>query len=603
MNDIDTSLGMERAAMTTHFEFSNFAEALASHAAHSPDKIAVVDPWSAQILTYGALDHAARSIAGALAGQVPAGSAIGLATTPDIRAFQAYAGIAYAGMAPALLPTPEMPTQIHEFVPLAEHWRTAVPTALMVDATDFALSEAAHADHWFGSEAPLRIERLLEADVVPIAGPIPSSPTAPGHWIFSSGTTGPAKAIRLSRKAIAFNLSYTARSWSFDSNSRVVGNGTPFHSAGLMVGYLMPLFVGASAVLLPPARFSQNPGLLLDTISRHEVTHLACADSMIDRLLREASHAFATADLSAFQCVVIGGEPLSHDTFRDISKALRDNNASHVTVGTAFGMTEAAGLISTSGRQHPETGHFAVNSLSRGHAKSVDDPSGRFVASGGSASYGVTVCVVDDAGMELPSGCVGRVVFQSPSLFDCYEGEASATLTVRRRRSGELQNGFFATGDLGFVLKGRYGDEIAIVGREKEMICIGSRRYHGLDIETAIELACPELSLDQIIAVGDPDDAARILVLIEDPQQAPLEDLIHRVHDALARTFPDTLVRVAITKRKSFPWIPTSSKKPRIRARQAFEDSKLPILMLALPANGTDGTKSFVAGGTKCVHM
>ena len=581
--------------MTSQSELLTFPEALAIHALHSPDKIAVLDPWTAQNLTYRALDHAARSIAGALAEQVPAGSAIGLTTTPGLDAFKAYAGITYAGMAPALLPTPETPTQIKDFAPLAAHWRTAVPTSLTVDATDYALSEKTHGNHWFSQAAPVRIEHLLEADVVPSAGPIPRAQAAPGHWIFSSGTTGPAKAIRLTQSAIAFNLNYTASSWSFEKDSRIVANGTPFHSAGLMVGYLMPLFVGGSTVLLPPTRFNLNPALVLETIAGHGATHLACADSMIARLLGEASHAFETTDLSALQCIVIGGEPLSEGTFRGILSALRDNNASHVTVGTAFGMTEAAGLIATSGRRCPATGHFSVKGLSNGRAKSIDAPNGRFVATGGSADHGVTVCVVDDANEELPSGSVGRIVFQSPSLFDGYEGTASSTQTVRRRGSGEFHTGFFATGDLGFVLKGRCGDEIAIVGREKETIHIESHRYYSLDIETAVERTCPELSLHQIIAVGDPDDAQRILVLIEDPQQLPLDHLVNRVHKALALSFPGMVYRVAITAPASFPWIPTSSKKPRIRTRQAFKDRKLPILMIAVPAKGTAEPRTLIA--------
>jgi len=241
-------------------------------------------------------------------------------------------------------------------------------------------------------------------------------------------------------------------------------------------------------------------------------------------------------------------------------------------------MTEAAGLISSTGLRPPRAAHVSVEALTVGRAETVDH--GRFFASGGEARFGVSVYVIDDNGAELDSDRVGRVVFRSPSMFDSYEGQDTKFLTITRK-TGELLPGTFPTGDLGFVTQGENGPEIVIIGREKETIFIGTREYFSLDIETMVAESSVGLSVDDVIAVSDPEVPDGILVLIEglasEKQQA------QRIRDVLAQAFTEPVFRVALIARGSFCWIPTSSKKPRLRTRSAVEAKTLPVLAVAGP--------------------
>lgn len=559
------------------WDFPDVCAALTAHVARTPGKVAVIDPWAGRSITYGDLLGMARQAAEALGRHVPPGGAVGLTTTPGIDALVAYMAISLAGAAPVMMPTPETAAQTDAFAAVAGPWRKAVDFAAMLEATDHPLSGSPHGHLWYGNEAPLRLAALL-AESSGAPGPVPApSASATGHWIFSSGTTGPAKAIRLTRRAVAFNLAYTAASWRFDDTSCILGIGTPFHSAGLMVGYLMPVFAGATTVLMPPAQFGRNPAEALAMIARYGVTHLACPNSMIATLLREAGAAFAAADLSRFRSIIIGGDPLAETTLRGIRSMLSDNDARHVTVGTAFGMTEAAGLISSSGCRPPATGHVSVRALTEGRVEYTDH--GRFFASGGPAQHGVSVCVVDGDGIELPPGQIGRVVFHSPSMFEAYEGQDSRFLTITRH-SGDVLERAFPTGDLGFVTQGESGPEIVIMGREKETIAIGARRYFSLDIETLAAESCAGLSVDDVIAVSDPEEPAGILVFVERPGTGE-DHQAQCIRDALVQAFPGPAFRVAVMAPGAFRWIPTSSKKPRLHTRAAFEAQSLSILAMA----------------------
>lgn len=187
---------------------------------------------------------------------------------------------------------------------------------------------------------------------------------------------------------------------------------------------------------------------------------------------------------------------------------------------------------------------------------------------------GVSVFVIDELGAELPPDTIGRVVFHSPSMFDGYEGQEADFLTVTRR-SGESLQGVFPTGDLGFVTQGASALEIVILGREKETIVIGARRYFSLDVEAAVARACPGLSVDSVIAISDPGDAKAVRVLIEGPLRVDLS--IHRIEEALEWAFPGLNVRIAVLAGR-FLWTSTSAKKPRLQSRAAFAAGTLPIL-------------------------
>ncbi|MGB4809089.1 MAG: AMP-binding protein, partial [Candidatus Phosphoribacter baldrii] len=71
------------------------------------------------------------------------------------------------------------------------------------------------------------------------------SPDAGAFVLYTSGTTGLPKGVRLSRRAVAAGLDALAHAWAWTAND-VLAHGLPlFHVHGLVLGVLGPLRIGS----------------------------------------------------------------------------------------------------------------------------------------------------------------------------------------------------------------------------------------------------------------------------------------------------------------------------------------------------------------------
>lgn len=82
----------------------------------------------------------------------------------------------------------------------------------------------------------------------------------------------------------------------------------------------------------------------------------------------------------------------------------------------------------------------------------------------------------DDSGHALPTGKIGEVVMKSAANFTGYLKDEDATHRV-------MQNGWFQTGDLGFLDEGGF---LHIVDRKKDIIIRGGENISCLEVENAI---------------------------------------------------------------------------------------------------------------------
>ncbi len=75
------------------------------------------------------------------------------------------------------------------------------------------------------------------------------SPDAPAVILFTSGTEGEPKGVALSHANILANVEQVRAHIAFYPNDVVFNPLPTFHSFGLTVGALMPLYLGVKAVL------------------------------------------------------------------------------------------------------------------------------------------------------------------------------------------------------------------------------------------------------------------------------------------------------------------------------------------------------------------
>jgi acyl-CoA synthetase (AMP-forming)/AMP-acid ligase II len=120
---------------------------------------------------------------------------------------------------------------------------------------------------------------------------------------------------------------------------------------------------------------------------------------------------------------------------------------------------------------------------------------------------GCQVKIVDGQRRPLEEGLVGEVAVQSPYLLKEYLNNPQATAQSLD------QDGWFFTGDLGFLLDCR----LYVTGRQKDLIIVGGRNFYPQDIESIVN-TCPGAIPGRCVALGLEDEdlgTQKVLVLLE----------------------------------------------------------------------------------------
>ena len=170
------------------------------------------------------------------------------------------------------------------------------------------------------------------------------SPDKPAVILFTSGTEGEPKGVVLSHANILANVEQVRAHVPF-YQSDVVFNPLPtFHSFGLTVGALVPLYLGVKAVLHPSPR---QPHEIVRRIKERNATILLATDTFVSQYVRAASN----GELASLRLAVCGAERL-HDETRQLVKRKYP-----VELLEGYGVTEAAPVLSANrpGANRPGT--------------------------------------------------------------------------------------------------------------------------------------------------------------------------------------------------------------------------------------------------------
>lgn len=188
-----------------------------------------------------------------------------------------------------------------------------------------------------------------------------AKPHEPAVILFTSGTEGEPKGVALSHANILSNVEQVRAHLEFFDNDVVFNPLPTFHSFGLTVGSLMPLYVGIRSVLHPTPR---QPHEIVRRVRERGATILLATDTFISQYVRVADH----DDLKSLRLAVCGAERLRDET-------------RHLVLGKCgaeliegYGVTEASPVLSANqpGANHPGT----VGRLLPGIETRVDDVEG-----------------------------------------------------------------------------------------------------------------------------------------------------------------------------------------------------------------------------------
>lgn len=331
---------------------------------------------------------------------------------------------------------------------------------------------------------------------------------------FTSGSTGKPKAVRVT------DASLWANAHSFLTNlrcleaqkyptERLVSWLPLYHDMGLIGHFLSVVLFGLQATYLPTLAFLRDPGIWLDTVSRHRGTVSFAPNFAFALTVKKAAPPAAgeiTWDFSSVRVFGCGAEPINAEVLDAFIDAYGPYGLKQEAVMPAYGMAEATLAIAfdslASRFQRLPISGAAYRNEGLVVPAAVGDDVLTFVSCGKVLDDRHRVRIIDDAGRELVPGRVGDVQFHGPSVAAGYFENAEAT------RSAFSADGWLSTGDRGFIVDGN----LYVTGRKKDILVVNGRNYDPQQVEWAVE-DVPGIRKGNVVAFSVPGDVTEQVVI------------------------------------------------------------------------------------------
>jgi acyl-[acyl-carrier-protein]-phospholipid O-acyltransferase / long-chain-fatty-acid--[acyl-carrier-protein] ligase len=303
--------------------------------------------------------------------------------------------------------------------------------------------------------------------------------------IFSSGSTGEPKGVRLTHFNVDANVEAVAQVFPLRPDDRILGILPLFHSFGYLV-----LWMAANHPI--GVVFHPNPldaGAIGQIVQRFRITLLVATPTFLQLYLRRCT----PAQFGSLRLVLAGAEKLSER----LAQAFEDHFGIRPLEG--YGATECAPAIALSTLDYRAPGFYQPGSR-RG-----------FV---GQPLPGVSLRVVDPETFEpLPPDTPGMLLVKGPNVMRGYLGRDDLTAAVMR-------DGWYVTGDIAMIDEDGF---VRITDRLSRFSKIGGEMVpHGRVEEALQEAAGAATQVFAVTAVPDERKGERLAVLHTlDPEQIP----------------------------------------------------------------------------------
>ncbi len=271
----------------------------------------------------------------------------------------------------------------------------------------------------------------------------PLEPAEIGALFFTSGTTGPSKAVATSWHYLFSAAATVAASWELGEGD-VLWTGMPLFHLSAAPSVLAPMLVGGTTVL--SANF--RPSEVWNEVRACGAAGFAGAGAMVSMLWNQPPDPRDAMLPLRF----ISAAPISADLYRSIEQRYG------VRIVTMYGMTEAFPI--------------AFKSVSE---EGVPGTSGR-------VNPAFDVRVVDGDGRPLPVGTTGEIACRAKSAHSMSEGyvDVDAVDSQLRVKSHEE---WFRTGDLGSL---DADGNLTYVDRVKDSLRRRGENVSSVEVETTV---------------------------------------------------------------------------------------------------------------------
>ncbi|KAK3314585.1 hypothetical protein B0H66DRAFT_520643 [Apodospora peruviana] len=308
--------------------------------------------------------------------------------------------------------------------------------------------------------------------------------------MLTSGSTGNAKAVRLTHKQILASVAGKSAHRKLPLDRPMLNWIGMDHVAGLIEIHMHALFLGVDQVHVNAVDVVSSPRIFLDLLSHHRVSRSFAPNFFLAKLVSTVqtpttngntmtdgtTHGLSSSsteqdwDLSNLLWLVSGGEANDVKTVDAVATLLQQYGAPRNVVSAGFGMTETcAGCI-----YHLDNPNY-------------DMANGNAVCSLGTPVPGAEMRVAvsinkspDEVIVLAQSDEQGELQVRGPMVFEGYYRNDKAT------REAFTSDGWFRTGDQAVI--DPHGN-LNLIGRTTDVININGVKFVTADIQMALEQA------------------------------------------------------------------------------------------------------------------
>jgi long-chain acyl-CoA synthetase len=444
-------------------------------------------------------DRVAR-FAGALRGMgATAGDRVAVLMLNQDRYLESYLAIAWAGAV---------------VVPLNIRWSAAEnedvlrdcrPRMLIVDdafaelgsrlAKAIGTLRLIHADDGATPAGMAGYEALIEA-----ASPVPDAMRNAGDLagiFYTGGTTGRSKGVMLSHGNLMADAFNALAEGLFPHDSVYLHAAPMFHLANGAAMYALLLSGGVNVLIR-----AFSPEAVMQAVQHHRVNEILLVPTMIQMLVDHP--AIASHDMSSMRRIVFGASPMS-EALLDRAMATLPNTQ----FVQAYGMTELS-PIATILHHREQVGEGRRLGRHR---------------SGGRATFGVQIRIVDASDNPLPPDTVGEICVSGNVVMMGYWERPEETAKA-------VVDGWMHTGDGGTMDADGF---VYVVDRIKDMIISGGENIYSAEVENTV---AQYPGVAQCAVIGIPSDrwgeAVHAVIVPKPDAMIDPEALIAFCHERIA---------------------------------------------------------------------
>ena len=289
--------------------------------------------------------------------------------------------------------------------------------------------------------------------------------------IYTSGTTGKPKGAMLSNKNVLSNTESGRRTINVRAKDRAIVFLPMFHSFTFSIGVMLPLYVGASIVIIKSLKPFSN--IFKQTLMKRVTIFFGIPD--VYNALAKAKLPWYFMWFNSLRAFISGAAALQPKTLDAMAKKFK-----RATLLEGYGLSEASPAV-------------CMNTFKKQKVGSV-----------GTALYSYEMKIVDDDMNEVDFGMIGDIIVKGDNVMQGYLGRPTATEET-------IINDWLLTGDVGYM-----DDEgfLFIVDRKKDLIISKGINIYPREIEEVIDVF-EGVGVSAVIGIVDEKSGEAPVVYIE----------------------------------------------------------------------------------------